>query len=158
MNWIQLLPDESDTVSKKVVLVVCVISKVKWSRYRPGVAQKVGRGIALLFHDRGTRRGWVVSTSRPHFTPGKDPVHILHEGWAPEPVWTGEENLVPTGILSRTVQPVVSHYTYWATPATKVCNSILCSHCLNFCLTESTMFLLYCNYYCWKLLCTHISG
>jgi len=26
-------------------------------RYRPGVAQRVGRGIALLFHDRGTRRG-----------------------------------------------------------------------------------------------------
>jgi len=32
--------------------------KVKWSRYRTGVAQRVGRGIALLFHDRGTRRGW----------------------------------------------------------------------------------------------------
>ena len=31
--------------------------KVKLSRYRPGVAQRVGRGIALLFHDRGTRRG-----------------------------------------------------------------------------------------------------
>jgi len=31
--------------------------KVKVSRYRPGVAQTVGRGIALLFHDRGTRRG-----------------------------------------------------------------------------------------------------
>ena len=30
--------------------------KVKYSRYRPGVAQRVGRGIALLFHDRGTRR------------------------------------------------------------------------------------------------------
>ena len=29
--------------------------KVKRSRYRPGVAQRVGRGIALLFHDRGTR-------------------------------------------------------------------------------------------------------
>ena len=65
--------------------------KVKWSRYRPGVAQRVGRGIALLFHDRGTRRGWVISgTPRPHFTPGKDPVPILHEvGWAPGPVWTG---------------------------------------------------------------------
>jgi len=64
---------------------------VKWSRYRPGVAQRVGRGIALLFHDRGTRRGWVVSsTPRPHFTPGKDPVPILQEaGWAPRPVWTG---------------------------------------------------------------------
>ena len=32
--------------------------KVNWSRYRPGVAQRVGRVIALLFHDRGTRR-WV---------------------------------------------------------------------------------------------------
>jgi len=65
--------------------------KVKWSRYRPGVAQGVGTGIALLFHDRGTRRGWVVSSSpRPHFTPGKDPVPILQEaGWAPGPVWTG---------------------------------------------------------------------
>jgi len=65
--------------------------KVKWSRYRPGVAQRVGRGIALLFHDRGTRRGLVVSsTPRPHFTPGKDPVPILQEaGWALGPVWTG---------------------------------------------------------------------
>ena len=31
--------------------------KVKWPLYRPGVAQRVGRGIALLFHDHGTRRG-----------------------------------------------------------------------------------------------------
>ena len=31
--------------------------KVKFSRYRPGVAQRVGRCIALLFPDRGTRRG-----------------------------------------------------------------------------------------------------
>ena len=31
--------------------------KLKWSRYRPGVAQRVGRGIALFFHDRGTRKG-----------------------------------------------------------------------------------------------------
>ena len=65
--------------------------KVKWSHYRLGVAQRVGSGIALLFHDRGTRRGWVVSsTTRPHFTPGKEPVPILQEaGWAPGPVWTG---------------------------------------------------------------------
>jgi len=46
---------------------------------------------ALLFHDRCTRRGWVVSNKpRPHFTPGKDSVPILEEtGWAPGPVWTG---------------------------------------------------------------------
>ena len=69
--------------------------KVKWSRYRPGVAHRVGRGIALLFHDHGTGRGWVVSsTPRPHFTPGKDAVPILQEaGWAPGPVWTGGKTL-----------------------------------------------------------------
>jgi len=68
--------------------------KVKCSSYRPGVAQMVGRGIALLFHDRGTRTGWLVSsTPRPHFTPGKDPVPILKEdGWAPGPVWTGRKS------------------------------------------------------------------
>ena len=32
-------------------------NKVKFSRYRPGVAQRVGRGIALLLYDRSTRRG-----------------------------------------------------------------------------------------------------
>jgi len=71
--------------------IYTILKKVKWSRYRPGVAQRVGRGIALLFHDRGARRGWVVSsTPRPHFTPGKDSVPILQEaGWAPWPVWTG---------------------------------------------------------------------
>ena len=72
-----------------------IIVKVKWSCYRPGVAQRVGRGIALLFHDRGTRRRWVVSsTPRPHSTSGKDPEPILQEaGWAPGPVWTGGKSL-----------------------------------------------------------------
>jgi len=65
--------------------------KVKWSRYRPGVAQRVGRGLAVLFHDRGTRSEWVVSsTLRPFLTPGKEPVPIVQEaGWTPGPVWTG---------------------------------------------------------------------
>jgi len=73
--------------------IIFVVKKVKitWSRYRSGMVQRVGRGIVLFFHDRGTRRGWVVSsTPRPHFTPGKDPVPILQEAeWAPGPVWTG---------------------------------------------------------------------
>jgi hypothetical protein len=60
------------------------------------------RGIALLFHDHGTRRGWGVSvTLQPLFIPGKDPVPIVQEaGWAPGPIWTGAENLAPTGIRS----------------------------------------------------------
>jgi hypothetical protein len=43
-----------------------------------------------------------LSKPRPsHFTAGKDPVPILKEaGWAPRPVWTGVENLAPTGIRS----------------------------------------------------------
>ena len=44
--------------------------------------------------------GW--STPRlGRFTPVNDPVPIVQEaGWAPEPVWTGAENLAPTGIRS----------------------------------------------------------
>jgi len=49
-----------------------------------------------------TRRGWGVSvTPRPLFTPGKDSVPLLQEAeWAPGPIWTGAENLAPTGIRS----------------------------------------------------------
>ena len=65
-------------------------------------AHRGSRGIALLFHGHGTRRGWGVSvTPRPLFTLGKDAVPIVQEaGWAPGPVWTGAENLAPTGIRS----------------------------------------------------------
>ena len=81
-NWLVFILDKA---------FCSVWGKGKGFRYRPGVAQRVGRGIALLFHDHGTRREWVVSsTPWPHFTPGKDPAPILQEaGWAPGPVWTG---------------------------------------------------------------------
>ena len=90
--------------------------KVKRSRYRPGVAQRVGRGIALLLHDRGTRSGWVVS-STPGRTlhPGKTWYPFYRRLGGPQGQSGRAENLVPTGIRSRTVQPVVSHYTNWAT-------------------------------------------
>jgi hypothetical protein len=39
--------------------------------------------------------------AQPLFTPGKDPVPIVQKaGCAPFPVWTGAENLAPTGIRS----------------------------------------------------------
>jgi hypothetical protein len=65
-------------------------------------AHRGSRGIALPFHDHGTRRGWGVSvTPRPLFTPGKDPVPIVQEvGWAPGMIRTRAENLAPTGIGS----------------------------------------------------------
>jgi hypothetical protein len=77
-------------------------SKGKVTPLQARCGPKVGTGIALLFHDHGTRRGWVFSsTPRPYFTPGKDPVPIVQEaGWALGPVWTGAEILATTGIRS----------------------------------------------------------
>ena len=122
--------------------------KVKWSRYRLGVAQRVGRGIALLFHDRGSRRGWVVSsTPRPHFTPGKDPVPILQEaGWAPGPVWMGGKSrphrdlipdrparssvAIPTELLGPNLGESVQVYSHYISfcwhgklAASNICNT-----------------------------------
>ena len=66
--------------------------------------------------------GWGVSvTPRQHLTPGKDPVPIVQEaGWASGPVWTGAENIAPPGFDPRTVQPVGSRYTDYATRPTYV--------------------------------------
>ena len=98
---------------KHVAPYIYIYIKVKWSRYRPGMAQRVDRGIALLFYDRGTRRGWVVSsTPRPHFTPGKDPVPILQEvGWAPGLVWTGGKS--PPHRDPIPDRPARSQSLYW---------------------------------------------
>jgi hypothetical protein len=52
--------------------------------------------------------------SRPgrSLPPGKDPVPTVQETvWVLGPVWTGAENLAPTGFDPRTVQLVVSRYT-----------------------------------------------
>ena len=82
-----------------VMLCFHVKVKVKCSHYRPSVAQRVGTGIALLLHDHGTRRGWVVSsTPRPQFTPGKDPVpNVQENGWVPGPVWMSGKTSSPRG-------------------------------------------------------------
>ena len=104
-------------------------SEVKWSRYRPAVAQRVGRGIALLFHDRGTRRGeW--SAARPGRTlhPGRTRYPFYRRLGGPQGRPGRAENLVPNGIRSQTVQPVVSHYTDWATRPTDItytCSKLL---------------------------------
>jgi len=93
------------------------IYKFKWSRYRPGVAQRVGRGIALLFHDRGALEGGEWPAARPGRTlpPVKTRYPFYRKLGGPQS-WSGrEENLVPTGIRSQTVQSVVSRYTDWAT-------------------------------------------
>jgi len=73
-------------------------------------AQRGSRCVALLIHHHGTRRGWGVSvTPRPLFSSRKESIPIVQEaGWAPGPVWTGAENLAPTGIRSPD-RPARSH-------------------------------------------------
>jgi len=79
--------------------ITCTL--VQASRLCAGyTAHRGSRGIALLFLDNGTRWGCEVSVmTRQLFTPKKHLVPIVQEaGWAPGPVWTGAENLAPTGI------------------------------------------------------------
>jgi hypothetical protein len=76
-------------------------------------AVRENRGIAQLCFQTSALEGVRVSvTPRPVSTPGKDPVPIVQEaGWAPGPVWKGEENLAPTGIRSPD-RPVRSQSLY----------------------------------------------
>jgi len=65
------------------------------------VAQKVGRGIALLFHDRGTSRGVSGQQHAPAaLYPRERPGTHFTGGWLGP-----RAGLVPTGIRSRTVSP-----------------------------------------------------
>jgi len=75
---------------------------VKWSRYRPDVTQKVGRGIPLLFHDRGTRRGWVVGQQHAPatFISRKRPGTHCTGGWVgPRVDLDGRKISSPPGFL-----------------------------------------------------------
>ena len=64
-NYLQINVQLRHTNFTKIMIVVKYVwntpqnlnKKTKLPHYRPGVAQRVGRGIALLFHDCGTRRG-----------------------------------------------------------------------------------------------------
>jgi hypothetical protein len=104
---------------------------LRWSLYIPGVvAQRVGRGITLLFHDRNTRR-WVSGQQHaPGHTlpPGNFRCPHFTGGWVGHRAGLdGAKNLVPTGIRSRTVQPLVSSYTDWATgPAPNIVGNSKC--------------------------------
>jgi hypothetical protein len=108
--------------SFRLLMMGGVLLETCWASYKHKIikilikcctACRGSRGIALLFHDHGTRRGWGLSvTPQPLFTPMKDPVPLVQEaGWAPGSVWTGAENLATTGIRSPD-RPVRSQSLY----------------------------------------------
>ena len=67
------------------------------------------------------------SAARPGRTlpPGKARYPFYRRLGGPQGRSGREENLVPTGIRSRTVQPVVSRYTDWATRPTYIRRSTI---------------------------------
>ena len=87
--------------------------KVQLSRYRPGVAQRVGRGIALLFRDRGTRLGVSGQQHAPAaLYPRERPVTHFTGGCVGHRAGLdGGKISSPPGFDPQTVQPVVSRYT-----------------------------------------------
>jgi len=76
------------------------------------MAQRVGRGIALLFHDRGTSGvEWSAARSDRTLPPGKTQYPFYRRLSGSQGRSRRAENIVPTGIRSQTVQPIVSRYT-----------------------------------------------
>ena len=83
-------------------------------------ARRGSRGIALHFHDHGTRRGWGVSvTPKPIFTPGKTR-YLLYRRLGGPQGRSGQVRKIspPPAFDPRTFQPVASRYTDWATRPT----------------------------------------
>ena len=80
IKWLSDLPRLLRRGKKKVKIKVTLVQALRLCTGR--TAHRGSRGIALLFLDHCTRRGWGVSvTPRPLFTPGKDPVPIVQEAW-----------------------------------------------------------------------------
>ena len=108
-----------------IIIIIITIIKVKVKvtlvqalRLCTGRTAHTGsRGIALLFHDHGTRRGWGVSvTPRPLFTPGKTRYPLYRRLCGPQGRFGQVRKISPPpGFDPRTVQPVASRYTDWAT-------------------------------------------
>jgi hypothetical protein len=81
--------------------------KVKVPHNRPE-GPEGGRGIALLFLDLGTGRGWVASTTPwLPYTPGKIQYRLYRRLGGPQgQSWTCAKNLAPSGFDPQTVLPI----------------------------------------------------
>ena len=81
-------------------------------------AYRGSRGIALPFHDHGSRWGWMVSVkSRPFLPLGKTRYPFYKRLCGPQDR-SGQVRKIspPPGFDPRTVQHVASRYTDWAIP------------------------------------------
>jgi hypothetical protein len=99
--------------------------KVKQSRNRPGVAQRIpgGLGSQISWHSAHEGGEVVILTHRPHLPPGMFLVLIFTGGWVnPRAMVQLEGNMslknpaTPPGIDPGTVRLVAQHLDHYATP------------------------------------------
>jgi hypothetical protein len=112
------LPSSICKVNNKVKVQCTLVQVLRFCTGR--TAYRGSRGVALTFHDHGTRRG-EGSASRPgRFAPGKDPVPILQEaGWAQGHCGQVRKISTPPGFDPRTVQPTLPGPLRLIIPASK---------------------------------------
>jgi len=81
-------------------IVIMSTVKVKWSRYRPGLTQRVDRGVALLLHYRSTRRGVNGQQHAPDaLYPRESPGTHFTGGWVgPRAGLDGQKISSPPGV------------------------------------------------------------
>jgi hypothetical protein len=108
-------------------------------------AHRGSRGIALPFLDHGTRRGWGGQLHAPAalYLRERPGTHCTG-GWVSPRAGLDERKISPPpGFDPRTVQPVVSRYTDWATRPTLT----LCTR-KKICLPNWLFIVMYSNHYC----------
>ena len=113
-------------VNDKVQVKVTLVQSLRLCTGR--TAYRGSRGIALPFHDHGTRRGGRVSvTPRPLFTPPGKTRYPLYRRLGGPQSRSGQVGKIssPPGFDSHYVQPVVSRYTDYATRPTGVNGTVL---------------------------------
>ena len=99
------------------------------------------RGIALLFLDHGTRRGDGLASRPDRSLPLGKTRYLFYRRLVGPQVRSGKVRKIspPPGFDSRTVQPVASRYTYYATRPDRLSPFMKYSHGDHFCLeTEQT--------------------
>ena len=111
---------------QKVNLLIKLTMKLKYTlvqalRLCTGrTAHRGNRGIALLIHDHGSRRGWGVSVTPCRSLPSGKTRYPLYRRLDGPQRRSGQVRKIspPPGFDPRTVQPVASRYTDYATRPT----------------------------------------
>ena len=105
------------------ILQLCLRVKVKVTLVQAlwlctgSTDQRGSRGIALLFYDHCTRRGWGVSVTPRRLLLPRKTRYPLHRRLGAPQARSGQVRKIspPPGSDPRTVQPVASRYTDYAT-------------------------------------------